>query len=191
MANYLCFGHSAYEIEVQNQIKRRVFFAITVRDNPAWLSWYFYSQGAGDGLIFASATTADSTRKIGDMIPDMAGQHFAFDKQINVNAFADTNKQGQMTSSPASCTLKTNKTTGTISSYLDCAVVITNKSGLPRLHFVLSDAGTMRGMAVENAPGVVDYVGTVDLKKTSIKAALGLGPVLISKWLKDPLRPDY
>src|ERR1700722_19698393 len=107
MANYLSDSFSAYEIEVKNHIIRRVFFAISVADSPDWLSWYFFSQSPNIYVVdFQAGLTADSTRKIGSMITDLAGQHFVFAKKINVNAFANTFKMYEAIISPAACTLK-------------------------------------------------------------------------------------
>jgi hypothetical protein len=192
MANYLSYGFSAYEIEVNNHVIVRVFFAITVRDHPGWLSWYFFSQGSGAyALDFASALAGDSTRKIGNTIDRLAGQNFTFDKQINVNAFANTNKYGKISSSPATCTIRQFVGTDSKRKFLDCTVVIMNKLGAVNIHFLLSDEGGEHSFLSPNMAGHVDYVGTVDLSKQDVYSALAMGPVLSSPWLKDALRPDY
>jgi hypothetical protein len=192
MANYISYGFSAYEIEVNNHITVRVFFAISVRDHPAWLSWYFYSQGAGNYAVdFGAAVTADSTRKIGSMIDGLAGQHFLFAKQINVNDFANTNTSGKIRSSPATCTIKQFVGTSSNNKFLDCSVVIMNKLGHANIHFILSDEGGEHSFLVPNMMGHVDYIGTADLRKQDVNSALALGPLLNSAWLRDPLRPDY
>jgi hypothetical protein len=195
MADYLAYGFSAYEIEVKNHIIVRVFFAISVSNAPAWLSWYFYSQGAGFWATdFAAASAADSTRKIGSMINGLAGQFFTFPKQINVNDFANLNPQyGKIRSSPATCTVKHNPYVGAGAkgTYLDCTIVLKNKSGDANINFPLSDEGGGRSFLIPNMQGHVDYVGTVDLKKQNILSSLVNGPVVSSNWLQDPLRPDY
>lgn len=195
MADYLAYGYSAYEIEVKNHIIKRVFFAITVQDRPAWLSWYFFSEGARADLVldFASAVAANSTRKIGNMIDRLAGQYFMFDKQINVNAFANMNKYGKISSSPATCTIRQKPYVGGRSkgTYLDCSVVIVNKTGQANIHFILSDEGGEKSFMLPNMMGHVDYVGTVDLRKQDVNSSLSFGPVLSSAWLRDPLAPNY
>jgi hypothetical protein len=192
MANYLSYGHSAFEIGVGGHTIQRVFFAISVRDHPAWLSWYFYSQGAGDNEVeFGQAKTADSTKKIGDLLVGLAGQPFAIDKHINVNTFADTNKVGKIsTTSPATCTLKKNVGSGKM-DFVDCTIMLTNKAGHVKIHFVLEDKGITQTDFIDKAIGLVYYVGTTDLKKYDVMTALASGPAANSKWLNDPLDPGY
>jgi hypothetical protein len=194
MASYTAHGFSAYEIEVKTHIIRRVFFAISVRDAPKWLSWYFYGQGAGQyGVDFGAASTPDEARKIGGALDPPIKYEFSFYRQIDVNAFANTNKYGQISSSPATCTITKHSTTNKKINYLLISLAIANKLGNVTIRFPLSDEGTMHGIVNVSMPGHLDYVGTVDLGKYDLATAVGAGPLgyTVSKqWLKDSLRPD-
>jgi hypothetical protein len=198
VALYSAYGEDVLELHVKSSVKRRVFFAISMRRQPAWLSWYVFEE-----LVFDQAFVDFSGATVDDVDEDFVatGQlrqfhsvaHFSFNPQINVNAFANmiTGSDGLM-SSHGTCAVVKHGPTMCL-----CSLSFKNKSGLAQITLSLKSLSALKDLKGNgfHLKGVVHYIGSVDLKAMPLDRALArpcTGPdgQWVGNWFKGYTRPD-
>jgi hypothetical protein len=175
MFAYSVYGHSLMEIEVNNHIKERALFGITVRDNPKWTAWYIYEQGLRTGdmaLEFAAATAPDSLATVGKMVDGAKAFHLTYPDQINVNNLANAIVAGKYTTSPGSLTVRED------GDNLRCRIDVSRKNAaVAHVLFDLvnvkdKDGKTTAANLVPNKTGLVRLLGWAAFSQ----GALTMGP---------------
>ena len=92
MAHYAFYANRVSEVIVKNFKQIRLIFAISVADNPVWLSWSVFAERKFDDALraFINTEKVDDHNIIAFNIPNIPPTLFDFNPQINVNDFADT-----------------------------------------------------------------------------------------------------
>jgi hypothetical protein len=173
MADYMVYGFAAYEIEVRSHIKQKVFFAISMAHRPLWLSWYLYSQDMAEPWREDYMHhRAEWVAVIGDMLNIGTGTLFSHKPQINVNSFAGkTHTTAILTTADRGATL-------------DYRIQLLGPAVL--LNFKLARGVPSRSFSLPKH-GVVYKLGSVDLSRTAVTAALKNGIPRPSLVGDDPL----
>jgi hypothetical protein len=186
MFPYNVYGYNLIEIEVNHHIKDRLFFAISIRDNPKWLAWYVYDQFVQSGQMvdeFLAAATADDTRIIGKTLDGTPPFALTYSDKVDVNEFANSVPLGnKATYSPSTLSVDAYGDT------LRCRLDITRKAAATaHVVFDLVNEKNARNL-VPNKGGTVRLLGWAGFSKDRP----ALGPFGLSHaWLKDFLEPSF
>jgi hypothetical protein len=159
MAQYTAYPDSLQEVAVKGFKRWRIFFAISMADKPAWLSWYVFEGNIFDNALqaFSGTDKVDDIKHWGDNESFPSHTFFSFHPQINVNAFANVHyRGGNFSSSPGRCAV-----TQTRPEVYTCSLSFHNKVGALHLNLLIR---VQEGHNPFKLLGNVTYLSTIDLK---------------------------